>query len=907
MGEPLSKLRPDRDLQCYFFRPSAIAALSETSASGFTVSGCWRQQFDWAVVEWSRDNVFEHPALRNLPDGNLSGLHLTYDETRTNCIPLDSTWYPTVDWPYLRIWAETSGSETIHQVPVVNYATPVAGNYTAATTSFQLQGTPTAGDYIELAWLDQHFNYQISGGDTIAGALASLASAVNAAEGAGVTATASATQITLTYTGAEGSNGNRIGVYGTVYGAGTETWAPSAGLFGGGGSPTQWRVDLDFSNLRDINGSVVPTSNVRKMRWTWAADIQSANFERSEFAVAVSNWAVTGTNLQYTVAGPGSRRIEDDAPAITFQGNWTEARGNYSGGSIHWTATSGSQVSCTYSAQTAHSLYLGTRRADSGAQITARIDGSPPQAINLQVPGEDALVRILLDQFQAPGAHSVTLTHAGPAGAYFYFDCLEIAVAAPTLPSFAADPKTTLATDWDTDHSLALAPERTAWLMHTLGFEGRANHYAGALWFYELCQPGMSYASATVQFTGIPEWSKFTQITLGSTGISHQNLIGDTAASIAKCFEFLINAGSTGVWAQANGSTLTITARAMGSAGNTITISVTTNSTQFTAQTSDAALAGGTDGPPEGPDGTPWRTDLNSLPRLNRAARDWNRSFFRALKSCGIDVAAAFSMELQHGDDSLATAIAQRYPSGDPAWVSTPALQTNFGTASTTFWQQVYLDMANVMSDAGLVPYLQFGEVQWWYFAAASGMPFYDDYTKSGFQNAYGRAMQIIPSQNATPGDFPDECGFLPGLIGEFTDSIMAFVRQSHPDARFEVLYPPDVNDTPLNQIINFPHNSWTPAKLNCLKTENFTYTGNRDLDKARASIELPISLGFARSQSSHLVGISEYTTPWEKERNLSFGEGVESVVLFALDQFCLIGYDPAPGTGAGRALYMGA
>ena len=33
MGEILQKLRPDRDLQCYFERPSAIAALSETSAS----------------------------------------------------------------------------------------------------------------------------------------------------------------------------------------------------------------------------------------------------------------------------------------------------------------------------------------------------------------------------------------------------------------------------------------------------------------------------------------------------------------------------------------------------------------------------------------------------------------------------------------------------------------------------------------------------------------------------------------------------------------------------------------------------------------------------------------------------------------------------------------------------------
>src|SRR5579875_3501557 len=139
MAQQLTKLSPTHDLQCYFFEPSAIAALSATSENGFTVSGSWRQQFDWAVVEWNRDNVFEHPALRNLPDGDLSGIQLSYLESRTNCIRLDSTWYATVDWPYLRVWAETNGQDTIYQVPIAQYATPV-GSYVAATVQFELTG-----------------------------------------------------------------------------------------------------------------------------------------------------------------------------------------------------------------------------------------------------------------------------------------------------------------------------------------------------------------------------------------------------------------------------------------------------------------------------------------------------------------------------------------------------------------------------------------------------------------------------------------------------------------------------------------------------------------------------------------------------------------------------------------------
>jgi hypothetical protein len=353
----------------------------------------------------------------------------------------------------------------------------------------------------------------------------------------------------------------------------------------------------------------------------------------------------------------------------------------------------------------------------------------------------------------------------------------------------------------------------------------------------------------------------------------------------------------------------------MGSQGNGLALSVTTNDTQFTAQTSGPALAGGVDGTAEGPQQIVWRTDLGAVPRLNRAARDWNSSFLVALKSYGIDTAVSFSMELQHGDDSQTTGLAQRYPDGSAVWLNTPSLQTNFGPVSVAFWQQVYLDMANLMAEAGLVPYLQFGEVQWWYFAnvwngeawqATSGMPFYDDYTRSTFQAAYGRPMGVITSQNAPPANFPQECAFLPTLIGQFTDLMVSFVRQTQPNTRFEVLYPPDVNNTPLNQLINLPNESWTPAKLNCLKTENFTYTGDRDLDQVRTSIELPLSLGFTSSHASHLVGIGDYTAPWDREQNLSMGEGLESVVLFALDQFCLIGYGLPLGNGAARASYMG-
>ncbi len=376
------------------------------------------------------------------------------------------------------------------------------------------------------------------------------------------------------------------------------------------------------------------------------------------------------------------------------------------------------------------------------------------------------------------------------------------------------------------------------------------------------------------------------------------NLIADTAASIAQCFALLIAAGSSAVWARADGATLTITARALGSSGNGLTLTADTGgSTQLTATVS-GNLAGGADGA--------WLTDLTAAPRINRACRDWTSSFLAALKGYGIMPTVSFSMELGNGDDSTAAGIAQRYPDGTACHVSTPALQTNFSAASTAFWQQVYADMAAVMSAAGVTPYLQFGEVQWWYFAGASGMPFYDAYTTSAFQTQYGGAMPTIASPDADPAQYPQECAFLPGLIGQFCAAVMAYVRQSQPNALFEVLYPADTNNTALMEVVNFPAAEWTAANLACLKTENFGFTAARNLDEAAAAIALPGAKGFPSAQTSHLVGIGDYTTPWVKEWALAMGAGVESAVLFALDQFCLIGYGLPLASGTGRALFMG-
>src|ERR1035437_3232354 len=217
MAEELYKLSPDRDLQCYFQRPSAVAALSATSQDGFTVSGSWRQQLDWAVVEGNRDNVFEHSALRNLPDGDLSGVRLSYEEVRQNCMAVDCSLWPTVDWPYLRIWATGADDvERVYKVPLKTYATPVEGADAPAQAVCELTGATTANDYVELVWeagdgvspWDRHATHMMYYNDTLEGVAQTLAAAISANAGAtGMTAEADGARITLQYKATAGANG----------------------------------------------------------------------------------------------------------------------------------------------------------------------------------------------------------------------------------------------------------------------------------------------------------------------------------------------------------------------------------------------------------------------------------------------------------------------------------------------------------------------------------------------------------------------------------------------------------------------------------------------------------------------------------------------------------------------------
>src|SRR5712671_1615480 len=104
MPETIYKLQPDRTVALRGFDSfAAAAAIHNASASGFTVSGTFRDPADFAVaVLYDADNFFEHPSIKYLPDFDFSGLTLNFRLQYTEAVqPIDSPKFNWIDWATL--------------------------------------------------------------------------------------------------------------------------------------------------------------------------------------------------------------------------------------------------------------------------------------------------------------------------------------------------------------------------------------------------------------------------------------------------------------------------------------------------------------------------------------------------------------------------------------------------------------------------------------------------------------------------------------------------------------------------------------------------------------------------------------------------------------------------------------
>ena len=837
-----------------------------------------------------------------------------------------------------------AGAGTIHRVTVAGIDYTHTETLTDTNTSIALaiiaalaasskvaatQDTGAANQVVIRAALDDNAPVTISssasattftlygiGAATIA---ASLASKINALNWAGLSvlmplsATSSGAVLTITSQNS-GVDGNMLTVYVVPKNTQLTTTAPQVTL-SGAVSDAVWRVTLDFAALG------VP--KIRQMWFTYAPALaNSARLGSTEWRAIYSNWTLSGPDAkkQLLVAGPDSVRIEQNDAWCTYVPpgklvtEWPDELGFFSSGYARRTSTIGHKVTVRYACAAIHDVYIGTSIYSDRANANIRLDGDAATVLDCKLVSLTAVnTRRRVRTGVAAGEHTVTIEVA--TAGFFYFDFLEAVVASdvpdPPAPRLDLSP----ALDYSTDHTYKLSPARLLWNFDRLGFAGPMNEYIGVFWWNQRERIGATIPTVTVTFGGtyIPGDAVFVNV--GGQAIGKSVFPNESNALIARHFAYYINATYVGVWAAAVGDTLVIESRspmpayAFSFHAFAETITGSTGTVSFTG-----ALNNGVPGT--------WQVDPTQSPALNRGALDWHRDFYAECHARSRPIVTACSMELVNPPMEFVA----RFPDNVPVITSVgfgslSSAHCSFATPMRNYQKSVYLSIANLMAEVGLTPRLQLGEFLWWFFSnqtvSGGGMAYYDDETKALALGSLGRPLHTF----LQPTDDPQVNGgadaiFLRNRLRDHAAAIITHVEATHPTAKFELLFPYDVNHpTPagifnlggaLNRFVNLPTEweSRPTSGFDTLKMEALDFGAwSRNLDLAKTAIRLPLDLGWPKESVRYLVPVFRPYSAWEQEYLLAVGEGIPFINLWAFDHVCLyairIQHPDQPGRAA--------
>ncbi|MCW5979433.1 MAG: hypothetical protein KIT09_15255 [Bryobacteraceae bacterium] len=741
--ERIHKFQPNRTIQLRGFDDlGAAAALHSATADSFRVSGVFREPGDFAVlVLYDADNFYEHPSLKHLPDTNFSGINLSFDVHYAGLQPLDSVKYPTISWPYLEV---IRPDHTTAQVHLLRYATQTGGTYAKASADFTVIADGVqAGDQATIWYQNYAFDYVAAGGETAEQAAAGVAQAINNANfGAAQAIEAEANGAILTVRAARpGRDGNMITVY-AQWKTESLKLTPDAAKLSGGSSDATWRVTLRFSDAigeeKQPDGLIEmrPVDQIRQCWLTFAPELaDGAAFTDTDWEATFSNWSVEGENKWLQVAGPGSLRLEETDPALRYSGNsWSVEAGFFSEGFAQRAEAAGDSVTIRYESLSEHDLYVGTSlfstrviRDSAGNSVSVAagkwgvtVDGDGETELNTYLPvAEPVNTRRLVRQRMAPGKHTVALRLLSGTA---YFDFLEVAVPSDIPAPEPLQDNLAPALDYSTDHTYKLPPERILWMFDQLGYGGPLNLYLGVFWYNQRRRVDgspwgllpLAVASLTVTFAGEFLADDQVIISIGGEAIGKTIYGGDTPERIAKHFEYFVNSNYVGVWAKAEGASLTITVRSTKAAysyGFDGWVERKENGTYFPLRPLEWT------GSLEGSQPGIWQVDPEQEYGVNRGARVWLADMFSLLAARGREMVVASSMELVHPPAGFGAA----FPDGaevvtDVGFGSLHSTHCAFNSAMRAHHAKVYRTVAGLMSSAGLTPNLQFGEFLWWFF-----------------------------------------------------------------------------------------------------------------------------------------------------------------------------------------------
>jgi hypothetical protein len=301
-------------------------------------------------------------------------------------------------------------------------------------------------------------------------------------------------------------------------------------------------------------------------------------------------------------------------------------------------------------------------------------------------------------------------------------------------------------------------------------------------------------------------------------------------------------------------------------------------------------------------------------PVMTEGARRWIRDLAGEFQAAGIPASFAFSMEVYNPPAAmrakylrLAGGVATP---GEDVYLEIPSHQMHFGTRVRNYLKQMYKECADQVAAAGLPVVLQFGETQWWYFDNRAqdplgGMPFYDQETIDAFAAAKGHPIWPFTANTDDPAGDPahefETADFLRDRIWSYCQEVIAHVRQYHPAALFECLWPLDANQgrpSPASAYrrllmhVNLPR-EWRNSSygIKYFRCEGFDYdVWQKNANLMRQTISFASqTLGRPAEECMYLAGLyGPPDPPIAQAYGMWRQSPYYSMCFWAFDQFCL-------------------
>jgi hypothetical protein len=205
-------------------------------------------------------------------------------------------------------------------------------------------------------------------------------------------------------------------------------------------------------------------------------------------------------------------------------------------------------------------------------------------------------------------------------------------------------------------------------------------------------------------------------------------------------------------------------------------------------------------------------------------------------------------------------------------------------------------------------------------------MAYYDAVTTSAAETALGRPLYKFTCQDDDPGlNGGADAAFLAGRLKAHIDAIRSAVLAQFPNAKFEILYPNDVNNPVcltgpgvpysqggrLNAAVNLPAQFLTQpgSGLDSFKVEALSWSATYlNMDLAQQAIVFAVTppMAWDTANVAYLIPWFNGTCPWPREFLSASSRGLNIVNFWAYDHLALMSWPIPLPVSVEKTVFLG-